>query len=207
MSKIVILTAILTVIAGAAAAGIVDPCRSSATFNGSPPEHYVACPHGDTETFSQAGFSISFRIVDMLGNPVATIPKNDFWVIDGDPARNLALCGGSASSHADGSTDPLGRTTMSQTTLAAGGCANGLQAVCQGNVLGAGPSGPCPVTFDVRVRSIDVTGDLRIDLADLSALATHYPPAAYDECYDIDGNGRVSLSDVARLAAHWGHAC
>jgi hypothetical protein len=143
----------------------------------------------------------------MIGQPVPNIPKNDFWVIDGDPARNLSLCGGSASSHADGSTDALGRTTMSLTTLAAGGCANGLQTVCQGTVLGAGPTGPCPVCFDVRVRSVDLNRDLSVDLGDVSALATHYPPTAYDECYDFDGNGRVSLSEVARLAAHLGQRC
>jgi hypothetical protein len=208
MPRTLIMTVVLLWVAGAATAGIIDPCGSTATFNGPAPACYFACPAGDTESFAQAGFSFSFRIVDRLGQPIPNIPRMDFWLIDCDPTRNLVLCAGSASSNADSSTNYDGRTTMSSTRLAVGGCANGVSAVCQGYVFGPGTPSPCqPPCFDIRVRSTDLDGNLRVELTDFSAFASRYPPHAYDECSDFNGDGRVSLADVARLAAHYGHVC
>ena len=208
MYKSMIIFACFMLIAVSASAGVIDPCRSSVVFNGTAPEYYFACPQGDTGSFLDAGFSFSVRVVDWTGNPIAFIPKNDFWVIDCDPARNLSLCGGSASSSADSSTNALGRTTIGRTALAAGGCANGVSVVCQGSLIGPGVPSPCsPVCVDVRVRSADQNRDLTVDLADVSVFATYYPPAPYYECADLNSDGRVSLSDIARLAAHFGHRC
>lgn len=207
MYKSMIVFACFILIAATASAGIVDPCRSSVVFNGTAPGYYLACPQGDTGSFLNAGFSFSLRIVDWTGNPVMHIPKYDFWVIDSDPARDLVLCGGSASANADSSTNYLGLTTMGRTTLAAGGCANGLRVICQGMLLGAGVPSPCPVSFDIRVRSVDQNRDLTVNLADVAVFATYYPPAPYYECADLNSDGRISLSDVARLAAHFGHRC
>jgi hypothetical protein len=202
MFKISLLIVCFLLVAGVAESGIIDSCQSTAVFNGALPECYFACPDGDTESFAQAGFSLSFRIVDSWGNPIAFIPATDFWLIDCDPARNLVLCAGSASSNADSSTNVHGRTTMSVTTLAVGGCANGLSPVVQGYVLG------CPAyCFDVRVRSVDQNGDLQVNLQDGMLFAVRYPPMAYNECADFNCDGRVSLADLARLARHYGHVC
>lgn len=202
MSKMSILTVCCLLFAVIAEAGIIDPCASTVAFNGSPPECYFACPDGDAESFAQAGFSLSFRIVDYGGNPIPFIPGADFWLIDCDPARNLALCAGSSSSNADSSTNVHGRTTMSATTLAVGGCANGLSPVVQGYVLGC--PGHC---FDVRVRSLDQNGDLQVTITDLAAFAMRYPPNPYNECADFNCDGRISLADLARFARHYGHRC
>ncbi len=208
MFKSIIVLACAMLIAVSASAGIIDACRSSVVFNGTAPEYYLACPQGDTGSFLAAGFWFSMRIVDMVGNPVPNIPKSDFWVVDCDPARNLTLCGGSQSSSADSSTNAQGRTTMGRTALAVGGCANGLSLVCQGVLIGPGVPSPCSaVCIDVRVRSVDLNGDLVVNLADLGFLAADYPPAAYDACSDLNSDGRISLADVARLGAHFAHLC
>jgi hypothetical protein len=208
MTRSVVLFACLILLASAASAGIIDPCRSSVVFNGTTPENYFACPKGETGSFASAGFSFSLRIVDWSGNPIQNIPKSDIWVVDCDPVRNLYLCGGSASSSADSSTNYEGRTTMSNTALAAGGCANGLSVVCQGYLLGPGVPSPCtPVCVDVRVRSTDLNRDGYVNLSDVSVIAGYYPPAAYNECGDLNWDGRISLSDVSRLGAHFGHQC
>jgi hypothetical protein len=68
MFKTTLLAASLVLAAGVATAGIIDPCRSTVVFNGSSPECYFACPAGDTDSFIQAGFSFSFRIVDFVGS-------------------------------------------------------------------------------------------------------------------------------------------
>ena len=207
MFKMLLLTVWLLWIAGVATAGIIDPCRSTTVFNGTAPEYYLACPKGDTESFLQAGFSFSFRMIDLAGSPISNIPGTDFWLIDCDPARNLILCAGSASSNADSSTNYDGRTTMSQTTLSVGGCANGLSPVCQGYVLQHGWPSCTDHCFDVRVRCADQNGDLQLNVGDVAMFASRYPPHAYNECGDLNFDGQVSLADLSRLAAHYYHRC
>jgi hypothetical protein len=210
MSKVVLFAASLLLVAGIASAGIVEPCESEAVFNGTEPACYFACPLGDTQSFLNQGFSWSFTIVDGTLAPIADIPGTDFWVIDCDPAVDLFLCAGSASSAADSSTNSAGKTTMGNGSLTAGGCAFGLSPVVQGVVL-EDPNDQCnPYCFDVQVTSPDITGDGDVQINDLSAFAFAYPPNAYDTCSDFNCDGFVNLADLAAFAFHYGppgHKC
>jgi hypothetical protein len=209
MSKVVLFAASLLLVAGIATAGIIDPCGAPVVYNGVTPECYFACPQGDTDSFYTSGFSFAFTIVDLLAAPIQNIPASDFWMIDCDPLKNLTLCAGSASSGADSATNALGRTTMSLTTMSVGGCATGLQPVVQGYVLEQ-PTACTPYCFNIKVRSCDMNGDLKMDLVDLSIFAGYYPPQAYNTCGDFDCNGAVALPDLSRFAFHYGppgHKC
>jgi hypothetical protein len=210
MSKVVLFAASLLLVAGIATAGIIDPCGAPVVYNGVQPECYFACPQGDTDSFLTNGFSFAFTIKDGSGNPIANIPGTDFWMIDCDPVANLVLCAGSASSGADSATNAQGKTTMGLTTLSVGGCATGLSPVVQGFVLGPPPTPCSPYCFNIKVRSCDLNGDLKMTLPDLSIFASYYPPQAYNTCGDFDCNGTVALPDLSRFAFHYGppgHQC
>ena len=215
MAKVMLLAASLLFVAGVATAGIIDPCNSpvemleGTQYQTLATKCYFACPQGDTGSLRSAGFYFSFLIRNNLASPMGGIPASDFWLIDCDPLRDLALCAGSASSNADSSTNENGRTTMSQTSIAAGGCAQGLAPVVQGYVLEQ-PGSCTPYCFDVKVRSCDMNGDLLMSLVDLSIFAGYYPPQPYNTCGDFDCNGAVALSDLSRFAFHYGppgHKC
>lgn len=210
MSKVVLFAASLLLVAGIASAGIIDPCDGEVIFNGTEPACYFACPQGDTDAFYLQGFWWSFQIVDLLGAPIADIPGTDFWLVDCDPVRDLALCAGSASSAADSATNSAGRTTMHDGSLSAGGYATGLSPVVQGFVL-QDPTAACAdYCFTIAVRTPDNDGSGEVGLVDLSNFAFHYPPKVYDVKADLNCDSTVNLSDLSRFAFHFGppgHKC
>jgi hypothetical protein len=184
-----------------------DHC-STACYCGVTPECYLACPAEDTDSFVENGCYIRFEIKDIHCLPIPGIPASDFWLIDCDPLRDLALCGGSASIDADSATNSNGVTTMSLGALKAGRCAQSLAPVCQGIFLEDGNH--VMLCWDIRVRSVDLNGDLVVNLVDLSSFAGYYPPQAYNSSADFDCNGVVGLSDLSRFAQHYGqpgHEC
>jgi len=212
MSKVVLFAASLLLVAGVASAGIIDPCNSPVVYSGPSPACYFACPQGDTDTFAEQGFTFAFTVNDISGNPIPDIPGSDFWLIDCDPVLDLTLCAGSASSAADSATNSAGQTTMSNGTLNAGGCADGLSPVVQGFILeDAGSTPPCEqYCYPIRVRSPDLDGSLVVNLVDLAIFSACFPPQPYDKCCDFDCNATVNLQDLARFAFHFGppgHKC
>lgn len=212
MSKVVLFAASLLLVAGIASAGIIDPCNSPCVYNGPDPACYFSCPQGDTDTFAEAGFTFAFTVRDLLAAPIPDIPGSDFWLIDCDPVLNLVLCAGSASSAADSATNSAGQTTMSNGTLAAGGCADGLQPVVQGFILEDPATAPTctQYCFNIYVRTPDLNSDLIIGLQDLAAFSGCFPPQPYAKCCDFDCNATVNLQDLATFAFHFGppgHEC
>lgn len=216
----------LLAVHGIASAGIIDPCKSYCELLNEGPSApqgccYFACPLGDTDTFIDSGptpgpatgegWYIRICVFEEDCTPIAAVPVADFWVIDCDPIDDLALCAGGASSNADSLTNENGYTTMSVTTLAAGGCVEGLAVVVQGFVLLDSVGGCADVIcHDIDVRSPDINGDLCVDLVDLAIFATSYPPQAYDACCDFECDGDVDIVDLARFAFHFGppgHEC
>jgi len=214
MSKVLLFAASLLLVAGIATAGIINPCGAPVQYNGSQPECIFVCPLGDTPGFQANGFWLAFQIKDLTAAPIPNIPGTDFWMVDCDPAANMVLCAGSASSNADSATNFQGKTTMSLTSLAvgnSGGCVDFISPVCQGYILQV-PGSPCGANycFNVRVRSADLTGDLLVDVSDLAQFAFWFPPNPYNKCGDFDCNNVVDLSDLARFAFHFGppgHKC
>jgi len=230
MSKVVFFAASLLLVAGVAFAGIINPCGSPvvATIVGTP--CYFACPQGDTGTIVSAGFQFAFTINDAAGAPIPAISGVDFWLVDCDATKDMSLCAGSASSNADSSTSSSpsllyrGKTTMSVTTLAVGGCVTGLSPVVQGVVLQQPGTIPCttpaycfgggPAAPLIRVRSCDLNGDLLMNSQDVGIFANAYPApgggGVYNTCSDFDCNTIINSQDLARLAGHYGppqHKC
>lgn len=210
MSKVVLFAASLLLVAGISSAGIIDPCESDVVYNGTEPACYFACPQGDTDAFYLQGVGWAFTIVDLAAAPVANIPGTDFWLVDCDPAADLALCAGSASSAADSATNGAGQTTMYNGSLSAGGCADGLSPVVQGFVLEDAGAGCAAYCYNILVRSPDINGDGEVQLIDLSIFASAFPPNPYDTCADMDCNATINIQDLARFAFHFsppGHKC
>ena len=199
---------------GLAVAGTIDPCLSSATLNATigPPCPLFACPQGDTGSFISQGWSISVIVLDGLGDPVVDVPASDGYLVDCDPVLSAVLCGGSASSALDANTDVNGAALMSLGSMAASGCADGVNVVVQGFILNDPAScvggSPCK---PINIRSPDLTGDGTINLSDLSLFAAAYPPNAFDKCADFNLSGpAINLSDLSALAFHFGppgHNC
>ena len=136
-------------------------------------------------------------------------PDPDIWLIDVD-LTDLVLCGGHRSSNADSATGPDGTTTMSLTTLAAGGCTDGVAVVIQGFVIVDPENCSVYQEHPIAVRSPDLDGSLTVDVVDLALFSMHFPPQAYDSCCDFDLNGVIDLVDLARFAQHFGppgHSC
>ncbi|MBI4720118.1 MAG: hypothetical protein HY770_02605 [Chitinivibrionia bacterium] len=202
MFKVLSLAAALLLVAGVAFGGIIDPCQSTATSGSG---CVLVCPAGDGDQLSAKGVTISIEINDGAGDPIAGVPATDFWVVDCDPALDMVLCGGSASSNATAATDENGQTTM-EGDIAAGGCADGLSVVVQGFVIEEGVS--CtPVCLDIDIRSPDMNGDLAVNLLDFALFGGAYPPNAYAKCADFNCDAAINLQDFSAFGLHYNHDC
>lgn len=199
-------------VSGIANAGIIDPCTSywqlHATVSPCP---LFACPQGDVDSFIAQGWWIWICVLDANEAPVAGVPFSDFWLVDCDPVNDAILCAGGASSNADSMTNAAGMTTMSLSTMSAGGCADGMAVVAQGFVIEDSLTN-CTTVFccPINLRSPDIDGSLVVDLIDLTIFAASFPPNPYDTCCDFDLNGIVNLIDLTTFALHFGppgHIC
>ena len=185
------------------------PAGSTWQVNGATaPVTLLACPQGDAGSLLEQGWWIEVQCFDTGGWPTAALPPEDFWLVPADP-DDVVLCMSFSSSNADSATNAQGMTTMSNTALVAGGCADGMMLVVQGVLL---YEADCvtPKLEEIQVRSPDLDGSLIVDLVDLSLFAASYPPMPYETCSDFDVNGVVNLQDLSVFAAHYGppgHAC
>lgn len=179
----------------------------------------MACPQGDGFTLADRGATVQITVLDPItGQPVQGVPADEFWLIDCDPLHTLTLAGGSLSSNADAATDQNGFTSISG-AIAAGGYVDGLALVVQGCVVKDDDEftigrecaddlvGSCEIVecLPINVRSVDITGDLKVTAADLSQFALAYPPNPYQSYADFNGNGQVDLGDFSALVYHMGH--
>lgn len=198
---------------GVASAGIINPCVSTWWVEGTPNAVTGAyplfiCPLGDTDSFEDQGWMIVVLVLDITGTGIANVPPTDFYIVEcGTPTTypwndcNL----GSASSNADSLTNSSGQTTMSNTGLVGGGCAQGWAVVVQNYTIEDSLTN-CQTPLcdtDIWMSSPDQNGDGIVELADLSIFATRYPPNGYHICADYDANNVVDLSDLSRFAFHY----
>jgi hypothetical protein len=210
-----LVVASLIVVNSTANAGIIDPCRSYWQLHASvTPCPYFACPAGDTPSFLAFGWWVQICVLDVDGLGIENVPPGDLWFLDCDPLADLNLCGVSASSFADSLTNAAGMTSMSNGSLSAGGCVDGLALVIQGfTVLDSATTCTSDFCCPIWVRSPDITGDLLVDLSDLALFgicfaAATVPPA--DPCCDFNLDNLIDLSDLALFAFHFGppgHFC
>jgi hypothetical protein len=197
------------VLAPEARADLPNTCESTAE---SASGVMVICPFGDGDGLADTGLAISVRIVDAGLFPIPNVPGEDFWLIGcGDL---MLLCGGAGSINAAAPTDADGRTTITG-SIRASGCDAGVRVVCQGVIIGEGPT--CqPTCLPIAVRSPDQRGvngggaDGVVTAADLSYFGSNYqsPPKPYVVCHDFAAPfGTVTLVDFVKLAMHYDHAC
>ncbi|MCI0451911.1 MAG: hypothetical protein L0Z51_05890 [Candidatus Latescibacteria bacterium] len=152
------------------------------------------------------GLTISVTVRDCIGTPIPGILPSDTWLIG--CSNLLELCGGAGAINASAPTDINGQTTITA-AFAAGGCdVGGLRLVVQGVIMPGAQCGvPC---IPIKVKSVDITGNLLVDLADFAALGAGYtsPPQPYNECLDFwTPYGVVDLADFAKWALHYQHIC
>lgn len=190
--------------------GIDDICIIPLTNNCGPTATSAAgsvliCPAGDAGLLSTP---IMVRVIDPAGAPVPNIPRCDFWLIDCDPLNDMILCVPSVmSTNAATDTDACGDTQMLG-PISAGGCADGLSVVVQGQII-QDPLTGCTtdLCLPFAIRSPDINGDLMVSIQDLAIFAQSYPPQPYSQCVDLNGDGTIGLQDLALFAAHFGHSC
>jgi hypothetical protein len=228
MAKLTLLTFLavgLFELGGAALADGPDTCMSSAVIvpvAGPGPYTVASSPDGNPasgRTLIQSGFYIDLTIVDGIGQGISYIQPSDFWLESCDPTQDLViLCGGAGSSAADSMTNDLGKTTISQTTIAASnnptidpignpfGCVDGMLVEVMGDLL-LDPATGC-TTFlclnDIHFRGYDLTGDGVITPADLSTFAGGFPPNPFERCTDYNGDGANTLADLSTWAFSFG---
>ena len=118
------------------------------------------------------------------------------------PGGELAICPG--GSVADGNTDALGQTTLSQV-----GSGDWTEAGLQVYVAGVALSSP---PLPLSINSPDVNGDQQVDISDVSILAADWdtaltsaqPPSFRSDLYP---DQRFDLLDAMLSIPHLGHVC
>lgn len=138
--------------------------------------------------------TIHLVLLDPCDDPILNYPREDLWLESGD--GGLAACSGGTV--ADAHTDLNGHTFWSA-PLAAGGHS---QSACRVLVSGMPVGLPVPLHF----VSADMSGDRRVDLADVALFAQAYS-APYVFAADLLPSGAVDLSDVAVMAGSLGSQC
>jgi len=186
-----------------ASRGIISPCSTNATGAGG---CYMICPQGDGTRFDQIGAVIRVVVKDPTGRPVSGILAADFW-LEGCTGQ-LTLCGGAGAIDADSANNAEGRTTISG-SLASGGCDIGLLVIVQGTVVRDPQDCTRYLCLPYDVKSPDISGDLIVDIIDLSLFANGYtsPPKPYQWCYDFNCDALVDIIDFSIFAQHYLHAC
>jgi hypothetical protein len=184
--------------------GVVEPCSSTASSAGG---CYMVCPAGDGDVLSTIGATISIVVNDNSGSPIPGIPAADIWLVGCGDA--LILCGGGGAINADSATNSSGATTISG-ALAAGGCDSvGVMVVVQGAVIQDVDDLCNDLCLAIVAPSPDITGDLLVDLVDLSEFAKSYqsPPHQYLYCKDYDCKDGIDLVDFSLFAQHYLDDC
>jgi hypothetical protein len=143
--------------------------------------------------------TIFLTLLDGMGTPVTDYPLEDLWLET--TYYGLAIC--AEGTVADANTDENGETTFSQSVFGGGHtdpAANERTHVVVNGTPLASPG------MDIQFNSPDLNGDLRADLCDVVAFASHFfGPYAY--AADFFWDGAVDLNDIALIAQSLTAAC
>jgi hypothetical protein len=182
-------------LASMASATIPDPALSTANAAGT--GVIMAAPSGAGDAIGDIGATITVTVVDGSGTPIAGFPFQDIYVDDTD--GSISLCQGGST--ADANTNASGVTTISGTIGGGGFTINDLAVYISGvQVTGGSP-------IDIDVNSVDITADLKVDLADLGAFAGDFTGGVYVFRSDFNYNAALDLADVGRFAQFFGDVC
>jgi hypothetical protein len=191
--------------AATAWANVPDPAKCVATIDPSAVGASVFnLPNGTGAAFTEAralggalvDATITLTVNDAFDDPIFAYSFEDMWLQS--EFGGLKYC--PAGTQPDGSTDINGQTTWT-TALDAGGftaSGEGIVVMIGGQALTA--------TLSLRFNSADISGDLQVNLTDVS-LFSGVLNGAYDYRADFDHNGLVNLTDISYLASGLGASC
>jgi hypothetical protein len=181
-----------------------DPflCNVAMDNPGAPLSLYVV-PDGSGRTLQEAQImgggdfdaTITVTLIDYSGLPIAQYPREDMWLEAAD--GGLVLC--DHGTVADASTDANGQTTWTGSLQAGGQSQAGCQVLISGWVLNFAP-------LDLHFNSADISGDLRVNLTDVSLFA-HDFFLGYNYRSDFYWDGTINLSDLGLMSQSLGATC
>ena len=150
--------------------------------------------------------TIGVQIVDGFGDPVVGFPAEKITVRS--QLGGWTPCTGSPLT-ADGPTDATGTTTISGVLFAGGHSEPGelLQVVVDDPLLNTTSYPDGLAGLEYFVNSVDLTGDLVVNLNDVSDFTGIYFGEVYDYAVDFNWDGVINLSDVAKLGPAIGGQC
>lgn len=134
------------------------------------------------------------------GEPVADYPREDIWLMSS--SGSFSTCPGGTI--ADVNTNAEGMTTWATPPKA-----GGWHDPDEGHELKVWVSGwevSAPGLAGLRFNSADLTGDLWVNLADISIFAQDYE-GPYHYRSDLAWDRVVNIADLAHLARHVGAVC
>ena len=192
--------------AAAAVAGIPDLTNSFAEVDpGAVGAAVWSIPNGQGNGFDQAGdgaggtvdATITLFLRDANDDPIAGYPFEDLWLVTS--GGGLAAC--PSGTTADFSTDALGMTEW-QNPMFAGGHSEGETV----NVYVANSPLNHP-GLNVIFNSADISGDLAVNLTDVTLFSGDYTNQTGDFKSDFVYDGVINLSDVTLMARGNGTSC
>jgi hypothetical protein len=137
--------------------------------------------------------TLTLTVVNSEGDPIADYPASDIWLVT--TAGGLATCG---LAHPGAATDANGQTQWVD-PLFGGGSSLGEDAQA---IIG---NQPVPDTAAVQFVSADISGDLTVNLSDITVFTQGI--ASYNPVADFNNDQVVNLSDVTLMAQAIGTAC
>ena len=207
MRIVMLVSLIVIMLAGTASAYIWDPelsrCWTDVTAPGG---SLLVCPCGDGHTLAQmynplggvVDGTIHVELLNLYADPMVNYPAEDIWLTS--TGGNFAFV--EPGTIADHATDMAGHTEFVE-PLAAGGHRAGSDGPLV--VYVAGTAMLTPISL-VTINSPDINGDLRVDLTDVTLFATDYVDG-YANQSDLVRDGVVNLADLSAFATHIGHNC
>jgi hypothetical protein len=207
----VLVASMVVSIATVAFAGVPSLTLSSAVSAETNPVSVYSMPNGAGDGLANcylyggapANATITLTLVDGTPNPINLYPFEDMWIASAD--GGLVACPGGTVADG-GSTNAAGQTTWTGafnaggwSDQAAGAAVAGAIIIINGDAL---TQAPLPIYFN----SADITGDLVVDISDVTVFAGDYfGVAAYRS--DFYWDGTMDVSDVVKLAPAFGTAC
>lgn len=206
MRTLLLLLLTMAIAVPAAGDGGPDPENSSVDWEYAGTETLSLCnrPDGGGMALNQArlpgggGFvdaTIILTLRDYGGYPIAAFPSEDMWLESSDGGMTFCFGGTTADTY----TDVHGETRWSSPLQAGRWSTGHLQVMVNGFPILDG-------ALDMQVNSPDITGDLRVDLADVTAFAIDFF-GAYHYRSDFNYDSVLNLIDVGLLAEGLGSTC
>ena len=151
--------------------------------------------------------TIEIGLVDSFFSPIPNFPLEDIWLEGETPS--LSSCAGSgyynSGFNPDSNTGPDGETTFT-TSLAGGGWTEGPVWVYLNGSRATDPIGNEFNPVLLRINSADISGDGRVNLADVGMFAENFF-GEYHYRSDFFWDGVLNLSDLGMMATGIGRNC